>query len=273
MNKGRLWKMPVKLDEGKALYSLKLDHFETELNQLLGNKIKFSFTGEIICPSCQKKTKKSYSGGFCFPCSQKLACCDICIVKPEMCHFAKGTCREPDWGEANCMIPHYVYLSNTSAVKVGITRQKQLLTRWIDQGATQGLPILKVQTRYISGRVEKVISELVSDKTNWREMLKGSSSNIDLMHHRDTLFESCGEELDQLEIEFGEENVVFLEDESITSISYPVLEYPKKVTSLSFDKTSEIGGELLGIKGQYLFFPQGVLNIRKFTSYVVEVDI
>ena len=79
--------------------------------------------------------------------------------------------------------------------------------------------------------------------------------------------------MDELESEFGEENVVFLENEPITSINYPVLEYPKKVASLSFDKTSEIGGELLGIKGQYLFFPQGVLNIRKFTSYVVEVDI
>ena len=113
----------------------------------------------------------------------------------------------------------------------------------------------------------------MSDKTNWREMLKGNPNDLDLSHHRDMLFESCGEELDELESEFGEENVVFLENEPITSINYPVLEYPKKVASLSFDKTSVIEGELLGIKGQYLFFPQGVLNIRKFTSYVVEFDI
>ena len=104
-------------------------------------------------------------------------------------------------------------------------------------------------------------------------MLKGKPNDIDLVHHRESLFESCGEDLDQLESEFGEDNITFLENESVTSINYPILEYPKKVSSLSFDKTNVIEGELLGIKGQYLFFPQGVLNIRKFTSYVVEVDI
>ena len=273
MNKGRLRKMPVELKNGQAIYKLKIGDFEADLNQLLGNKIKFFFTGEIICPGCQKNTKKSYSGGFCFPCSERLACCDICIVRPEKCHFEKGTCREPEWGKEHCMIPHYVYLSNTSSVKVGITRASQLPTRWIDQGAIQGLPILKVQSRYISGRVERVLGEMVSDKTNWREMLKGRPGDFDLAGKREALFESCGEGLDQIEDEFGEENVSFLEDESITSIEYPVLEYPEKIKSLSFDKEKVIEGELLGIKGQYLYFPQGVLNIRKFTSYVVEIEI
>ena len=114
---------------------------------------------------------------------------------------------------------------------------------------------------------------MVSDKTNWREMLKGRPGDFDLAGKREALFESCGEGLDQIEDEFGEENVSFLEGESTTSIEYPVLEYPEKIKSLSFDKEKIIEGELLGIKGQYLYFPQGVLNIRKFTSYVVEVEI
>ncbi len=273
MNKGRLGKMPVELKKKKAFYKLKVGEFEIDINQLLGKKINFFFTGEIICPRCHMKTNKSYSGGFCFLCSQRLACCDICIVRPEKCHFDKGTCREPEWGKNHCMIPHFVYLSNTSSVKVGITRETQIVTRWIDQGATQGLPILKVQSRYISGRVEKVLSEKISDKTNWREMLKGKPQEFDLGGQRDFLFEACGEGLDLLEEEFGEENITFLEDNTVTSIDFPVLEYPKKVVSLSFDREKNIKGELLGIKGQYLLFPQGVLNIRKFTSYVVDIDI
>ena len=36
-------------------------------------------------------------------------------------------------------------------------------------------------------------------------------------------------------------------------------------------KTPEIRGTLLGIKGQYLIFDIGVINIRKYTGYHVEV--
>ncbi len=61
----------------------------------------------------------------------------MCIMKPETCHYEQGTCREPQWGEENCMVDHFVYLSNTSSLKVGITRHTQIPTRWIDQGATQ----------------------------------------------------------------------------------------------------------------------------------------
>ncbi len=78
------------------------------------------------------------------------------------------------------MVPHYVYLSNTSALKVGITRHTQLPTRWIDQGATQALAVLKVKTRQISGLVEVAIAEMVADKTNWRTMLKNEVEDIDL---------------------------------------------------------------------------------------------
>jgi len=41
----------------------------------------------------------------------------------------------------------YIYLANSSGIKVGITRQTQIPTRWIDQGAVQALPIFKVQSR------------------------------------------------------------------------------------------------------------------------------
>lgn len=46
-------------------------------------------------------------------------------------------------------------------------------------------------------------------------------------------------------------------------------QYPEKVSSMNFDKTPEIAGKLLGIKGQYLIMDKGVLNIRKFTGYQI----
>ncbi|MDX1302848.1 DUF2797 domain-containing protein [Photobacterium sp.] len=252
-------------------YQLPVGDHLLPLNPLIGKKLTLTHTGSIFCDACGKKTKKSYSQGHCFPCMKKLARCDMCIMKPETCHYAKGTCREPEWGIANCMVPHYVYLSNTSGLKVGITRHTQLPTRWIDQGATQALPILKVKTRQISGLVEIALAEMVADKTNWRTMLKGDNQPIDLKAEASRLIPEIDARIKELVDLYGEGAIEKL-DEEIVDINYPVTEYPSKISSHNFDKEPVVEGTLLGIKGQYLFFDTGVINIRKFTSYEITVE-
>ena len=37
--------------------------------------------------------------------------------------------------------------------------------------------------------------------------------------------------------------------------------------SFNLDKTPEVGGTLQGIKGQYLIFDTGVINVRKYGGY------
>ena len=81
------------------------------VNDLLGRKLSLNFTGLINCVHCQRKINKSFNGGYCYPCFRKLAQCDTCIVSPEKCHFEAGTCREPEWGEANCNIDHVISTS------------------------------------------------------------------------------------------------------------------------------------------------------------------
>src|SRR5687768_11697363 len=75
---------------------------ETSLlvNEYLGKNLRLQFTGQINCINCNRAIKKTFSQGYCFPCSQKLAACDMCILKPQLCHFHLGTCREPEWGLA-----------------------------------------------------------------------------------------------------------------------------------------------------------------------------
>ena len=256
---------------GEISYQLPVGDELVEMNSLIGNTITLSYDGEIRCSNCNRKTKKSYSQGFCYPCMQKLAQCDMCIMKPETCHFDQGTCREPDWGQAHCMVPHYVYLANTSGLKVGITRHTQLPTRWIDQGATQALPIFKVSTRLQSGLVETALAAFISDKTNWRAMLKGSAEPIDLKAQAKQLIPQIAERLAQVQIQYGEQAVEQL-DEQVIDLHYPVQQYLTKINSFNFDKTAQVSGTLLGIKGQYLIFDTGVINIRKFTSYHINVD-
>src|SRR5690625_4809408 len=175
---GRLQKMAAALNEPVS-YGLRLDDQTLPLNDLMGRHIELNFTGAIFCHHCGRKTNKSFSQGYCYPCFKSLAQCDICIVSPEKCHYSAGTCREPEWGDTHCMIEHVVYLANSSGIKVGITRHSQVPTRWIDQGAVQSLPILRVQTRQQSGLVEAALRQHVSDRTNWRAMLKGNNPILD----------------------------------------------------------------------------------------------
>ena len=266
---GTLSKMKSQLGD-IVEYQLPVGDELLPLNPLIGKHLKLTHTGNIYCDACGKKTKKSYSQGHCFPCMKKLARCDMCIMKPETCHYAKGTCREPEWGDANCMVPHYVYLSNTSGLKVGITRHTQLPTRWIDQGATQALPILKVKTRQISGLAEIALAELVADKTNWRAMLKGDNADIALQDEAQRLLPAIEQRINELLEIYGEDAVERLSEE-IVDIQYPVTEYPKKIASHNFDKEPVVEGTLVGIKGQYLIFDTGVIIIRKATSCGVSV--
>ena len=266
---GFIRKMVTQLNQ-PVRYQLPLSEQLIDLNPLIGHSITLRYTGQIACVHCQRKTKKSFSQGYCYPCFKALAQCDMCIMKPETCHYKVGTCRDPEWGQSFCMQPHIVYLANSSGVKVGITRQTQIPTRWIDQGATQALPILKVSSRYLSGLVEVIIAQHVSDKTSWQKMLKGQAVSVDLTVKRDELLAECEQQIAALIQQFGKESVEFLHEEMI-EIEFPIETYPVKVKSFNFDKTPEVSGILQGIKGQYLLLDSGVINLRKFSGYEVEL--
>ena len=270
--RGGLHKMQVELGE-TVRYQLFPEQGGLCLNESLGQSIRLSFTGDIHCVACDRLTKKSFNQGYCFPCLRKLAACDSCIVSPEKCHLAEGTCREPDWAETHCQVPHIVYLSNTSSVKVGITRETQIPTRWIDQGATQAKPIARVQTRRQSGLLEVLCAQHVGDRTAWQTMLKGNGEPQDLEAIRREVMASCMEGISDLQFQYGEAAFELLEDAPETEIEYPVLNWPEKVKAHNFDKQPVVEGTLTGIKGQYLMLDTGVLNIRKFGGYEVEIKV
>ncbi len=269
---GDLRKMQAVLQpDGKASYRLPLgdDGTSVPLDALLGRSLTLAWQGEIHCIHCGRKTSKSFNQGYCFPCVRRLARCDTCIVKPELCHFHQGTCREPEWARRHCFQPHVVYLANASGVKVGITRRSQIPTRWLDQGATQALAILQVPDRRLAGLVEAILRQSVSDRTQWQKMLKGEAEPADLTAWRERLLDEKRSQIEALE---KGEAIRPLAAEPLT-IRYPVLRYPEKVKAWNFDKTATVTGVLQGIKGQYLILDTGVLNVRKFAGYRVTLTV
>jgi hypothetical protein len=160
--------------------------------------------------------------------------------------------------------PHIVYLANSSNVKVGVTRKSQIPTRWIDQGAHEALVIAETPNRYLAGITEVALKEIVADKTNWRTMLKNEIEDVDLVRFRESV-------LDKIPAEAQEYIVT---DMGETNITFPVIEYPKKLKTINLSKTPEHQGILKGIKGQYLIFNDGhVVNVRSHEGYVVEINI
>lgn len=265
--------MQVELESGKAIYHLRLDDKKVALSPLIGEELNFVFEGEIHCINCGRKTKKSFNQGYCFPCCQRLAACDMCILKPETCHYHEGTCREPDWAQDHCMQDHFVYLANTSGLKVGITRQSQVPTRWIDQGAVAAISMYRVKSRYIAGLLEVKFKDLITDRTDWRRMLKGENPQIDLLEKREEFWTHGEKWQKELNKEHGENSVMRADMSSPCLIDYPVEEHPTKIKSFNLDKNGEFSSRLNGIKGQYLIFEDGVINIRKYTAYHIQINI
>lgn len=262
--------LPGRQDQ-PVVYHLRAGEHRVALNDRIGEPLSLRWTGAIACTHCGRATKKSFAQGHCYPCFKRLAQCDTCIMKPETCHFFQGTCREPEWGERHCFQPHIVYLANSSGLKVGITRKTQMPTRWLDQGAIQALPILEVDTRQQSGFVEMLFKEQVADRTNWRAMLKGDVETMDLSAERDRLLTLLADGLNQLRETHGSDAIRLLEQPA-QHFHYPVSVFPKKVVSHNFDKQPLVEGVLQGVKGQYLILDSGVINLRKFTGYEIQVS-
>jgi len=267
---GRLAKMTIEKTEPLS-YCLNIGDEQVDMNAFIGKTIRFVSNGEIRCSHCQRLTNKSFNQGYCFPCFKKLAQCDRCMMSPELCHFSKGTCREPEWAEEFCMQEHIVYLANSSGLKVGITRHTQVPTRWMDQGAIQALPIFSVSTRQLSGLVEVIMKEWVADKTNWRKMLKHDVEELDLTLERDKLFELAKEPLLALKAQYPNEQINALESAKVWQFEYPTIQWPEKIKTFNLEKQAIVEGELKAIKGQYLILDSGCFNVRKHSSFDVSL--
>ncbi len=266
---GTLKKLKSKINH-PVDYFLRLGDQELFLNELLNVNIRLNRTGPIHCIQCGRKTSKSFQQGYCFPCFRRLQECNLCIIHPERCRAAEKPCPADDWAHAQCNQAHVVYLANSSGLKVGITRETQLPTRWIDQGAIQAMPIFKVSNRYRAGVMEVALKNFVNDRTDWRAMLKNDVGVLSLLEAWEQLKQQAKEAIVQVFSRFEDGDISEIKDNQPIQLKYPVLQYPEKITSLSLDNADFVQGKLLGIKGQYLILDTGVINIRKFGGYEIE---
>ena len=240
-------------------YSLDINGVNHKMNSYIGEKIKIEWRGFVIC-QCGKESNKFYRSGYCYKCYWESPLASQSIFKPELCTAHLGIEeRDLEWEKEFQIAPHYVYLANSSGIKVGITRGSQGVIRWMDQGASQAILLAEVPNRRFSGDIEVCLKRFVADVTNWRKMLSGNPQPVDLVRLKQELSGHVPEELKQY----------ILPNDTVTEIKYPVTQYPKKIKSVKLEKTPIIEGELLGIKGQYLLLDgDRVFNIRSHEGFV-----
>ncbi len=272
--RGVIRKMKTELPaDGIAQYQLRLGDVSAPLNPCIGEHVSFAFTGQMTCIQCDRAIKKTFQQGYCYPCCQRLNECGGCLIFPERCQVESGNCDPTDWAHAHCSAPQILYLANSSGLKVGITRQSQMPHRWIDQGARTALPVLQAHNRYRVGQLEVLFKTLVSDRTVYQRMLKNEVPAIDLLAERDRLCAELSDSLVALGVEEKDSGIDWVQEAAVCAIDYPVQCYPTRIKTLSFDRTPEISGQLLGIKAQYLILDTGVLNMRKFGGYWVTATL
>jgi hypothetical protein len=242
-------------------YYLVFENSFLNVNQLLDKSFEITFQG-YQCLNCGKK-KKIFRQGFCYDCFMSSAAAGDWIMKPELstAHLDIED-RDLDYEKRVQLQPHIVYLALSSEVKVGVTRNTQVPTRWIDQGAVQAIPVLETPNRYLAGIAEVALKNHFADKTNWQKMLKNEVPVTNLFEEKSKLIQWLPEET----------KPYFIKEDHLYQMNFPVQTYPLKVTSLNLEKTPNFSGKVVGIKGQYLIFEDGtVFNVRTYEGFVVSL--
>ena len=260
---GQISKLSSLLSE-TVKYELPIGLEKIKLNQFIGYEINIKFKGDIFCVACNKKIKKTFMQGFCYPCFINSPNTSDCILRPHLCKAQDGISRDMEWSKKHCLKDHYVYLSLTSNLKVGVTRGSQIPTRWIDQGAHYAIKFAKTPNRFLAGCIEIEISKYISDRTQWRKMLQGDFEKINLLNRKNKLSKKLSLKLKKY----------ISNNNSIIKIEYPNLKKLSKIKSINLEKNPNISGKITGIKGQYIIIDNTfVLNVRKYTGYVLEISL
>ena len=244
-------------------YYLVFENSFLNVNQLIGKETEIVFQG-YKCLNCGKQ-KKIFRQGFCYDCFMSSASVGDWIMKPELstAHLDIED-RDLVYEKKVQLQPHIVYLALSSEVKVGVTRKTQVPTRWIDQGAIQAVPIVEVTNRYLAGITEVALKNHFADKTAWQKMLKNEVLPADLLVERQKTYDWLPNEV----------KPYFAVDQQVLDLHYPVLQYPKKISSINLDKVPSFTGKVSGIKGQYLLFEDGtVFNVRSNEGFVVRISL
>lgn len=247
---------------GQVRYTLELGSDLLYMNALIGRRFHLKYTRQIEC-FCGKMVDHVFRQNFCRECFFTKPEAGEAILRPEL---SKAHLDEEDrdlaWEKAYQLQPHVVYLANSGGLKVGVTRESQMPTRWIDQGAGAAIVLAETPNRYLAGCIEVALKEHLSDKTHVKRMLIDQEEAIDLLEEKKRVGQLLPEEF----------HAYLSQRDTTTHLHYPQAPDFVHQQSLQLEKAGEIEAQLVGIRGQYWQLDNGrALNIRSHEGKIVEI--
>lgn len=260
-----LAKMPTWQDDQRiAQYLFDTGTDLIKVNPLLGKQITIEFLNELQCQSCGNNFQELFRMGFCKNCFFTSPQAGESIIRPELSRAHEGIeNRDLAFEQAYQLQEHIVYLANGGSLKVGVTRAKQMLHRWMDQGASQAMVLARTENRFQAGQIEVALKGSFGDKTPWQRMLKNDIPEIDLDRAKEEMAGALS----------AEHRKWVVEESELYQFEYPVSQYPTKVKSVKLDRDKKISSVLKGVRGQYLIFDEGrVLNVRAHAGFKIALS-
>jgi hypothetical protein len=140
--------------------------------------------------------------------------------------------------------------------------------------------------------IEKSLTEILSDKSHWQNMLKSGNSRPSqeeflnkwfevqdwlkkkIQAHPDLIVETSPELHIPKEIEIFSTPEIFEMDYPLPSSPGSTSgSIPEKIKSVSLEKEPTVSDEIIGIKGQYLIFRDRVFNVRSHEGTIVSLQL
>ena len=160
------------------------------------------------------------------------------------------------------MQPHLVYLANSAGAKVGITTPTNVPMRWIDQGATQAVLIMRTQVAsrpVVSRRRSRATSAIERNGAVWSvataadrfvalcERLRGAATHA--LAALDARFPGA---------------LAWVERPAPVQFEYPVASYAGPPIGLSLEPGHQRRRNVARYQGQYLMFDSGVFTCAPY---------
>ncbi len=245
-------------------YAMELGDDLVVPNVWIGKELSIEYLGYIVC-SCGKVVDRVFRQNFCYECFMTKPEAGDFILRPELSKAHLGIAdRNLEWEMAYQLRPHVVYLANSGGLKVGVTRESQIPTRWIDQGASAAIVLAQVPNRYLAGAIEVELKKHYADKTVVKKMLSGVDEPINLPDEKQKAALLLPEDL----------RVYLSPDTEVYSFQYPSPSQFVHRKSLNVEKDLPFKGTFLGLRGQYWLFSNGIaLNVRSYEGRAVSVEV
>jgi hypothetical protein len=257
-------KMILSVSEPAVRAWIPLGRHLVDVNALIGKSLRLEWPGMAECQSCGGVFSELHAQGFCRTCFFNSPLAGASIVRPELstAHLGKAD-RDLEFERAYQLQPHTVYLADSGGVKVGVTRTRQQVTRWLDQGASCARAIAVTENRYEAGLIEVALKQHFSDKTDWRKMLAGLEFGAEFEAAVGRALEAIPADLQRFAVADGAEHR-----------AHWSLAPGFGAKSVKLSKPGEVlEGVLAGQRGQYLAFADGrVLNVRSHEGLFLRIQ-